>query len=56
LQYQRQGQLGNVLPDFFIGAHAAVSGYHRITRDRVRFGTYFPSVELIMPDSTSGLN
>jgi len=57
LQYRkRQGQKGNVLPDFFIGAHAAVSGYQLITRDRGRFSTYFPSVELIMPDSTSGLN
>ncbi|MDP3331854.1 MAG: hypothetical protein Q8S55_07655 [Methylococcaceae bacterium] len=57
LQYRkRQGQKGNVLPDFFIGAHAVVSGYQLITRDRGRFGTYFPSVELIMPDSTSGLN
>ncbi len=57
LQYRkRQGQKGNVLPDFFIGAHAAVSGYQLVTRDRGRFSTYFPSVELIMPDSTNGLN
>ena len=57
LQYRkRQGQKGNVLPDFFIGAHAAVSGYQLITRDRGRFSTYFPGVELIMPDSSNGLN
>ncbi|MDO8827857.1 hypothetical protein [Methylophaga sp.] len=57
MQYRkRQGQIGNVLPDFFIGAHAAVSGYQLITQNRGRLGTYFPSVELIMPDSTSGLN
>lgn len=57
LQYRkRQGQKGNVLPDFFIGAHAAVSGYQLITRDKGRFSTYFPSVELIMPDSARGFN
>jgi predicted nucleic acid-binding protein len=57
LQYKkRQGQKGNVLPDFFIGAHAAVSDYRLITRDRGRFSTYFPGVELIMPESANGLN
>ena len=51
LQYkQRKGEKGNVLPDFFIGAQAAVSNYGLITRDRGRFSTYFPSVRLIMPD------
>ena len=50
LQYRkRKGQKGNVLPDFFIGAHAAISGFQLITRDRGRFGTYFPTVALIMP-------
>jgi predicted nucleic acid-binding protein len=57
LQYRkRQGQKSNVLPDFFIGAHAAVSGFQLITRDKGRFSTYFPTVELIMPNSTTGLN
>lgn len=57
LQYKkRKGGKSNVLPDFFIGAHAAVSGYPLVTRDKGRFSTYFPSVELIMPETTSGLN
>lgn len=57
LQYKkRKGGKTNVLPDFFIGAHAAVAGYQLITRDKGRFSTYFPSVELIMPESTNGLN
>jgi predicted nucleic acid-binding protein len=52
LHYKRRsGQKSSVLPDFFIGAHAAVAGYSLMTRDRGRFSTYFPSVELIMPDS-----
>lgn len=47
---KRKGEKGNVLPDFFIGAHAAVANYGLVTRDRGRFGTYFPSVKLIMPN------
>ncbi len=57
LQYKkRKGGKTNVLPDFFIGAHAAVANYPLITRDKGRFGTYFPSVKLIMPDSSTELN
>jgi len=39
----------NVLPDFFIGAHAAVRGMPILTRDVGRYRTYFPTVELISP-------
>ena len=49
---KRQGQKSNVLPDFFIGAHAAVASFKLMTRDRGRFSTYFPTVALIMPEST----
>jgi len=57
LQYKkRKGGKSNVLPDFFIGAHAAVAGYQLITRDKGRFSTYFPSVKLIIPESANGMN
>jgi len=52
LQYRKnKGSKHNVLPDFFIGAHAAVEKYSLMTRDKGRFSTYFPSLNLIMPDS-----
>jgi predicted nucleic acid-binding protein len=43
------GAKTNVLPDFFIGAHAAVAGLPLLTRDARRYRTYFPKVELIAP-------
>ena len=46
---RRKGTKLNVLPDFFIGAHAAVENYELITRDKGRFSAYFPTVKLIMP-------
>ena len=51
LQYKRRKcTKNNVLPDFFIGAHAAVAGHRLITRDKGRFSTYYPQLELIMPE------
>ena len=50
VRYRRQGGTkGNVLGDFFIGAHAAVSGHPVLTRDPRRYTAYFPGVTLIAP-------
>jgi predicted nucleic acid-binding protein len=43
------GQRTGVLPDFFIGAHAAVARLPLISRDQQRYRTYFPTIELIAP-------
>ena len=43
------GARSGVLPDFFIGEHAAVSGWTLLSRDAQRYRTYFPSVELVTP-------
>jgi len=43
------GARTGVLPDFFIGAHAAVSGLTLLTRDAQRYRTYFPTVALVAP-------
>lgn len=45
------GTRNGVLPDFFIGAHAAVAGLPLLTRDVQRYRTYFPSVSLISPQT-----
>ena len=50
LKYRRgRGAKTNVLPDFFIGAHAAVDDLPILTRDAGRYRTYFPTVQLITP-------
>lgn len=47
---KRSGTKQGVLPDFFIGAHAAVTSSSVLTRDVGRYRTYFPSVPLIAPE------
>ncbi len=43
------GKRTGVLPDFFIGAHAAVAKVSLLTRDARRYRTYFPTVDLVTP-------
>ncbi len=43
------GARTGVLPDFFIGAHAAVSGWTLLSRDAQRYRTYFPTIDLVAP-------
>jgi len=50
-QYRhRGGTKTGVLPDFFIGAHAAVAGIPLLTRDPRRYRSYFPGLEIIHPE------
>jgi len=46
---KRGGQKTSPLPDFYVGAHAAVEGMNILTRDSQRYATYFPSVKLLVP-------
>ena len=46
---RRKGARSTALPDFFIGAHAAIQKYRLLTRDAARFRSYFPTVALISP-------
>jgi len=45
------GARERVLADFLIGAHASAKGYKLLTRDARRYRAYFPSVDVIAPDS-----
>jgi predicted nucleic acid-binding protein len=50
LAYRRAGGLPrSSLPDFYIGAHAAVAGLSLLTRDASRYATYFPKLALMAP-------
>jgi predicted nucleic acid-binding protein len=51
LRYRRGGgDKRSPMPDFYIGAHAAVTGYELLTRDAARYRTYFPTIAIIAPD------
>lgn len=50
LRYRRsRGTKRSLLPDFYIGAHAAVMQWPLLTRDVGRYRAYFPTVPLIAP-------
>jgi predicted nucleic acid-binding protein len=50
LAYRRRGGLRtSPLPDFYIGAHAAIGGLALLTRDAARYRSYFPKVEILAP-------
>ena len=49
LRYRCRGDKRSPMPDFYIGAHAAVAGYRLLTRDVRRYRTYFPTIDIIAP-------
>lgn len=50
VQYRRAGgSKTSPMPDFYIGAHAAIAGLPLLTRDARRYRSYFPRLELICP-------
>jgi len=51
LEYKKKGGTKrSPLPDFYIGAHAALEGLSLLTRDSQRYKTYFPRLKIIAPN------
>lgn len=48
---QKGGNKTSPLPDFFIGAHASHKNYKLLTRDTHRFLNYFPTLQIIRPNT-----
>lgn len=46
---RRGGTRQSVLPDFYIGAHAAMAGYTLLTRDARRYRTCYPRLRIVAP-------
>jgi predicted nucleic acid-binding protein len=46
---QQKGVKTSPMPDFYIGAHALVSGMRLLTRDAARYSSYFPTLPVISP-------
>jgi hypothetical protein len=46
---KRGGSRRSPMPDFYIGAHAAIAGYTLLTRDAKRYRTYFPTLRIVAP-------
>ena len=50
VKYRRRGgDRRSPMPDFYIGAHAAIAGFTLLTRDARRYTTYFPSLRIVAP-------
>lgn len=50
VSYRRRGGVRrSPVPDFYIGAHAAIAGHTLLTRDPKRYRAYFPKLRIIAP-------